>query len=233
MIRLYVLFITILACAVSIFAQIPRNDQATRVTAKSLLDVKIDRFDITDAILRDGISELSLKNVDSLHLGFEEIIRNKIQDDPRGESSHFTLHIQDKSVREVLDELCRSDARYTWSEDGATINVYPRATTADSSYLLNLQIDKMVLTNIPDPNQALTPLSKRFPEQQVGYAGPSLGDYTYTLPWTTVLENLTVRQFINRIAEHMGKHTSWVWQGSLQERMFTFLQGGFHASARE
>jgi len=116
------------------------------------------------------------------------------------------------------------------SEDGATINIYPRVTTDDMSYLFNLRVDKITLTDISDPNQALTPLSKKFPEQQVGYAGPALGDKTYAKPWTIVLESLTVRQFIGRIAEHMGTQTSWVWQGGMCERMFTFLKGGFHTS---
>jgi hypothetical protein len=26
----------------------------------------------------------------------------------------------------------------------------------------------------------------------------------------------------------MGPRTSWVWQGGQNERMFTFLKGGFH-----
>jgi hypothetical protein len=93
---------------------------------------------------------------------------------------------------------------------------------------LNLRIDKIIVNGIPDPDQALTPLSKLFPEQQVGYAGSGLGENTYAEPWTAVFDHLTVRQFIDRIAEHMGPRTSWVWQGGKNERMFTFLKGGFH-----
>ncbi len=218
---------TLLAFAASAFGQALPSDQ-TRQVAINPLDVRLDHFDVTDAILRDGLSELSMKNVKGLHLGFEEIIRDKIQDDPRAQSPHFSLHLQGKAVREVLDELCRSDMRYTWSEDGFTTNVYPRATADDPSYLLNLFIDKLVVSNIPDPDQALTPLSKLFPEQQVGYSGPGLGDNTYSEPWTAVFGRLTVRQFIDRLAEHMGPQTSWVWQGGKDERMFTFLKGGFH-----
>lgn len=171
-----------------------------------------------------------MKNVDGLHLGFEEIIRGRIQDDPRGLSAHFSLHLENKHVREILDALCESDARYTWSEEGNSINVYPRTTKNDPSYLFNLRIDRIVVTDIPDPDQGLTPLSKLFPGQQVGYLGPGLGDNAYTKPWTAVFEGVTVRQFINRIAEHMGPRTSWVWAGGHGERMFTFLKGGFNTS---
>ena len=171
-----------------------------------------------------------MKNVDGLHLGFEEIIRGRIQDDPRGLSAHFSLHLENKHVREILDALCESDARYTWSEEGNSINVYPRTTKNDPSYLFNLRIDRIVVTDIPDPDQGLTPLSKLFPGQQVGYLCPGLGDNAYTKPWTAVFEGVTVRQFINRIAEHMGPRTSWVWAGGHGERMFTFLKGGFNTS---
>lgn len=205
-------------------------------TAKSPLDVVIGRFDVVDAILRDGLSELSLKNVDGLHLGFEEIIRDKIDDNPRRLATHFSLHLEDKSVRQIIDALCQFDSRYTWLQDGASINVYPTAAQSDPSYLLNLRIEHIGLNDIPDPDQALTPLSSLFPYEQIGYFGPGLGDNTYTERWTAAFERLTVRQFINRIAEHMGPRTSWVWEGGRQERMFTFLKGGFHtqsASERE
>jgi len=191
-------------------------------------DVKIERFDLSDAILRDGVSELSLERIDGLHLGFEEIIRSNIQDDPWIITPHFSLHLRNKSVGEILDALCASDLRYIWSEDGDTINVYPRAINSDPSYLLNLRIDGIVLEDKPDPDQALTPLSKLFPAQQVGYFGPGLGDNTYPQLWTTTFEDLTVRQFVNRIAEHMGLRTAWIWQGGKGERMFTFVKGGFH-----
>jgi len=188
----------------------------------------VDRFDVSDVILRDGLSELSLKGIDRLHLGFEEIIQDKIQDDPRKVSSHVSLHLEIKKVREIINALCDADGRYTWSEDGASVNIYPRAAKDDPSYLFDLRIEHIELSAVSDPEQALTPLSKLLPHQQIGYFGPGLGDDTYTEPWNTVLERLTVRQFIDRIAEHMGPRTTWIWQGGKQERMFTFLKGGFN-----
>lgn len=191
------------------------------------LDIKIPEFVVKDAILRDGISELSLKNVEGLHLGMEEIIQERIQDDPRRLTPHFSLRLEDRSVREIIDALCKLDGRYTWSEDGDSVNVYPRATEHDSSYLLNLRIAHITVKDIPDPDQALTSLWKLFPTQQVGYFGPGLADNTYSEPWTAVFEDLTVRQFANRITEHIGPRTAWTWAGGNGERMFTFFKGGF------
>jgi hypothetical protein len=198
--------------------------------AKPVLETTIAHFEVTDAIMRDGLSELTQKNKGPLHLGFEEIIRDRIQDDPRTMNTHFSLHLENRTIRQILEALCDSDSRYTWSEDGASVDIYPRVTEKDPSYLLNLSIKRIDVSRVPDPDQALTPLSRLFPEEQVGYFGPGLGDNSYTAPWTATFEQLTVRQFINRLAEHMGPRTSWVWEGGKQERMFTFLKGGFNTS---
>jgi len=216
-----------------LFAQSSSLDKKDRSGAKLPLEARIEHFDVADGILREGLSKLSLANVEDLHLGFEEIIRDRIQDDPRVLNPHFSLHLEGTTVRQILDALCRSDQRYTWSEDGNSINVYPRNTRDDSSYLFNLRIDRITVNDVPDPNQGLTPLSKLFPEQQIGYFGTGLGDNRYPAPWTAVFERLTVRQFIDRIAEHMGPRTSWVWEGGKNERMFTFLKEGFHTARQD
>jgi hypothetical protein len=213
-------------CPLVVCQQRPEIDQpGTR-----LRSTKIQQFDVSDGIMRDGISELSLKNVEALHVGFEESIRQRSQDNPSSVSNHFSLHLQNKSIGEILDALCAADPLYTWAEDGHTINIYPRAVATDSSYLLNLRIDRIDLKDVPDPDQALTPLSRLFPKQQVGYFGPGLAGNRYPKPWTIAFQDLTVRQFINRIAEHMASQTSWVWQGGSGERMFTFLRGGFRTT---
>lgn len=231
--RLKFLFFLILALRPLTFSQEPPPGQPPKDYTRLPLEVVIDRFDVNDAILRDGLSELSLKGIDGLHLGFEEIIRNKIQDNPRTFSSHFSMHLERKNVRQIIDALCDADGRYTWSQDGASLNVYPRAKRDDTSYLLNLRIEHIEVNAAPNPDQALTPLSKLVPDQQIGYFGPGLGDNAYADPWNAVFEHVTVRQFINRIAEHIGARTSWVWEGGEQERMFTFLKGGFHTSREE
>ena len=188
------------------------------------LDESVPDFTLQDATLIDGISLLSLKV--TAHIGLEEITRQKIMDPP-DRRILFSLRLENRSVRDILDALCQSDSRYMWSVDGETINVYPRMTTEDPSYLFNLRLDTLQLDAVADPDHALTPLVRKLPAQQIGYMGVGLSDNAYPAPWTTRFENLTVRQFANRISEHMGAHTSWVWQGGHNERMFTFVTGGF------
>ena len=127
-------------------------------------------------------------------------------------------------MREILDALCESDARYVWSSDSLSINVYPKASVGNATYLPNHELERISLNNITDPDQALTPLSKLMPNEQVGYMG--FGDIQYERPWTVTFEHITVRRMINRLAEHLGPQSLWIWQGSRSERMFTFLKWG-------
>jgi hypothetical protein len=87
------------------------------------------------------------------------------------------------------------------------------------------------LVKIQDPDQALTVLSRQYPDEQVGYMQAG-GNISYTEAWTVSFEGLTVRQFVNRLAEHIGPESSWVWQGGRDERMFTFNRGGFQTRTR-
>jgi hypothetical protein len=137
------------------------------------------------------------------------------------------LHLRDNTIGEILDALCASDTRYTWSTDGLSVNVYPSGEGA--AYLLNLYLEHISLNKVPDPDQALTPLSRLLPNEQIGYFGPGLGDNQYAQPWTVAFEYVTVRQFINRLAEHISPRTSWVWAGGSNERMFTFVNGSFQS----
>jgi hypothetical protein len=189
------------------------------------LNQKIQHFEVTDTILRDGIVELASNSVSGLHLGFEEISRNKISDNPRSGGAHFSVHLENKTIHDILDALCSADPRYTWSSEGLSINVYPRATSADSTYLLNRRLEHISFENVPDPGEALTPLAQQIRDEQIGYT-QSGGDVTYAKPWTVGFQNITVRQLINRIAEHIGPQSFWIWQGGSDERMFTFERVG-------
>lgn len=186
---------------------------------------KVQHFDLVDKTLIDGIAQLSTAQ-DSLHIGIEEILRDK-HSDSSVQEIRFSLHLKDVTVKYILDTLCNFDARYAWSVDHLSINIYPRGITEDREYLLNHEIQQLSLDNVPDADQALTPLARHFPGEQMGYLQAG-GDVTYLQPWNAVFHDLTIREFINRVAEHLGPSSSWIFQGSKDERMFTFQKGGFH-----
>ncbi len=192
------------------------------------LDFTPPGFEVKDETLVEAVSELSRQSIEGLHIGVEEVLRETAAAPPP-KNPQFSLSLHGKTVREILNNLCAHDKRYIWMQDGMTINIYPKAVSDDGSYLLNRKLERITVTDIDDPGAALTFLDKQLPppREQLGYAGTG-GDSSYSSPWTQTFDRLTVRQFINRLSEHMGPHTSWVWYGSKEERLFTFLKGGFH-----
>lgn len=214
-----------LFCAV-VLGQAMRGKQGVAALPAPRLDQKVQDFEVTDASLIDALSALSSNSIENLHLGIEQLLRNRLSD-PEDRSVLFSLHLKNETVRNILDAVCRLDARYAWSTDGSSINIYPRAIVSDPSYLLNLQLQQITLTDIPDPDKMFSPLHKQLPREELGYIQTG-GDISYTEPWTVTFEHLTVRQLINRVAEHLGPRSSWIFHGTKSERLFTFQKGAFH-----
>jgi hypothetical protein len=186
----------------------------------------IQRFQVTDSTMLEAIASLSSQSAAELHLGMEDILRDN-PSDPPAPRVRFSLDVKNATVKEILDTLCQFDGRYTWSTDGASINIYPRATAGDSAYLLNLEVEQINLTGIPDPDKVFPPLHNSLPKEQLAYMQLG-GDISYEQPWSVNFDHLTVRQLINRVAEHLGPRSSWVFYGSRNERVFTFQRGTFH-----
>lgn len=207
--------------------QTPQPSQIVVAGASSPpLDREVPHYELTDGSLMEGVSELSRNPDVPLHLGSEEIIRERYSD-PRDRSVRFALNLEGQTVRQVLNALCGADPRYTWSTNGSSINVYPRARVDDKTYLLNHRIQRIQLNNISTPYGVFKPLSKLFPypPDQVGYLRMSTANL-YSESWTAAFEDLTVRELIDRVAEHIGPRSSWLWQGGEGERAFSFLDGG-------
>lgn len=189
------------------------------------LDSKVPPFEVKDVTFVEALSELSREPIVGIHFGIEQVLREgTAAGDPR-----FSLLLQEATIRNILDQLCSRDGRYMWEKDGETINIYPKSTRGESSYLLNRHLEQISVRDIPDPEAALAFLDKQLPppREQLGYAGVG-GDSAYQEPLSETFSAVTVRQFINRISEHMGTHTTWIFYGSKEERLFSFRKGGFH-----
>ena len=201
--------------------------RSAQVATRSLppLDAVIDRFELKEATLLDAISRLSLEPITGLHIGLEEVLRTRLSD-PRDRSVQFSADLSHKTIKDILETLCKLDSRYTWARDGQTINVYPQSTIGDGGYLLNVKLDAIALQAAPNPQQGLVPLARVLPDQQIGYAQIG-GDSEFPDAWTASFDHLTVRQFINRLTEHLGSRSAWVWQGGRDSRLFAFFRRGF------
>jgi hypothetical protein len=196
-----------------------------RASALAVIDYRVPEFVITTSTFGEGISALSLSTNSELHLGFEEVLQDATSPSP----PRFSLSLKNSTIRQILDALCAHDTRYTWRQDGATLNIFPKEISGSDSYLLNRKLERITVTTISSPEAALAFLDRQLPppREQLAYAGAG-GDSHYSAPWTQSYDDITVRQFINRVSEHMASHTSWVFYGSKQERLFTFRKGGFH-----
>jgi hypothetical protein len=187
---------------------------------------RVSQFELVDGTLVDGLRKLV--ELEHLHLGIEKILRNKFSDPPIADP-RFSVRLVDVTVGDILDAMCQYDHRYAWSADGASLNIYPRAAVEDPSYFLNRNLTRIAVEGIPDPDAALVFLDRELPPPREHFSYIQVGgDVRYEKPWTTSFENLTVRQFINRVAEHMGAQSTWIVQGSKDEMLFTFLRGVFH-----
>ena len=80
---------------------------------------------------------------------------------------------------------------------------------------------KAGLSNISDAYQALTPLARHFPNEQIAYSHLG-GDVRLAPPWTETFQDLTVRQVLNRIAAQLGPYGGWMFYGSKDLRWVTF-----------
>lgn len=214
----------VLLCVVGLHPTMPAG-QGVAALVDPPLDQKVQHFHVKGASMIDAVSVLSSHSIEGLHLGIEQILRNK-PSDSEDRSIRFSLHLKNKTVRNILYALCLKDPRYTWSTDGVSIDIYPRSIVGDRSYLLNLEIQQISLTNISDPDRVFLPLHKMFPREEIGYFQLG-GDISYAQPWTVSFNPLTVRQLINRVAEHIGPRSSWIFHGSRDDRMFTFQKGAF------
>src|SRR5580698_4344260 len=126
-----------------------------------VLETSVPEFEVRDQTLLEALWKLA-RGSSPFGFGFEEVLKNKLLDpdipDPR-----FSLRLQGKSVREILDALCLSDPRYIWSIDGATIDVFPKDVVDDRSNFLNRQLERLELSNARDVNDGLFAISRQLP----------------------------------------------------------------------
>jgi hypothetical protein len=219
--RLVLLFLTLIPYGYGRMNQIRIENQPSMPP----LDYRLAHFELTDSTIIEGLSKLSLEPIAGLHLGIEVALRETFLEGP-DRSIRFSLSLENARVRDIVEALCQFDGRYAWSTDGPSINVYPRETIGKSVYLLNRELEEITLESITDPDEALTPLAKLLPGEQIGYAGVG-GGTSYSNPWSAVFKHLTVRQLMNRVTEHIGPRGWWIWSGSKDQRFFFWSQYGF------
>ncbi|MGB8474435.1 MAG: hypothetical protein WCE61_10155 [Candidatus Acidiferrum sp.] len=187
------------------------------------LEAKVREFQLDNETILDGLWKLARSTV-PFGFGFEKILKTKLAD-PELPDPKFSFRLEGKSIREILDALCQTDARYAWSVDTARVNVYPLAVVVDPTHLLNRKLAKFRLSNASDVQKGLFEISRQLPPpfEQLAVAQVGGGDPYPPEPWTVTLSNVTVRQVINRLAAHGGPNGIWIFGGAKDFRAFGFF----------
>jgi hypothetical protein len=201
---------------------------ARNAAAANFLNTKVAEFDLQNQTIVDGVWKLA-RAPEPFAFGFENVLKKKLGD-PDVPDPRFSLQLQDKTVREVLDELCREYSRFTWSMDGTTVNVFPRVIINDASYLLNRNLERYDLKNATDVDKGLFAMARELPPpfEQIAHAQAGGGDPYPPEPWTVTYYNLTVRQVVNRLALHGGSCGIWIFGGAQDFRSFGFFNTYLH-----
>jgi hypothetical protein len=196
---------------------------AERAPKVEPLEARVPAFELRNETLLDGLWKLARGPV-PFGFGFERVLKQKLSG-PDVPDPQLTLHIQNQSIRGILDALCKADPRYTWSVDGAMVDVFPRDVVGDSTYLLNRHLSGFDLKNATDVQNGLLAIVRQLPPpvEQIAQAQAGGDDPYPPRPWNITLENVTVRQVINRLAEHGGPYGIWIFGGSKEFRAFGFF----------
>jgi hypothetical protein len=196
---------------------------------EELLDVRVPKFDLRNITLFDGVARLTAEPT-HLSFAFEYILTAHPHEPPTREVP-LNIYLDDKTIREVLTTLCSVDGRYTWTRDGTTINVYPKDTVGDGSYLMNRKLPKLELRGVAAADDALfaavSQLPPPFEQIAVAQAG---GNISYPVPWNATFANLTLRQALNLIARNIAPRGGWVLSGSREFRTVGFHSQRIHES---
>lgn len=208
-----------LCAAWSANAQEVAPDLGTTALAK-----RVPKFSIHDATLLDGIAQLSAGSLE-LSFAFEDVLTAKFGDPPMPHS-RFDLNLENRTISEVLDALCERDVTFQWTRDGSTVNIFPRSTVDDTSYLPNRRLAQFELRRVTDTEQAVFAAAAQLPPpfEQIACVQAG-GDTSYAIQWNASFRDLTVRQAFNLIARELGPRGGWVFGGSRDFRTIGFYKG--------
>ena len=183
-----------------------------------LLQQPIQELTLKDQYFMDGIVKLA-----NLASGFgfslEYILpppQAPLPTDPK-----FTDKISGVTLAEALDWLCRLDPRYTWSRDGTTINVFPRASLEKKNYYFTRKLSSLVFHEERNAYDALPKVLKPISSPKEAVI-TSHGVRDYQTPLNATFTNITVREALNRLIQHLSPTEGWMVTGN-EEVMLLFV----------
>ena len=178
-------------------------------------------FDLQNQTVVDGLAKIRAPRQPAFSVEFP--LKKDLNDRPL-DNHLISAHINAGSLRNVLDQLIALDSRYTWSAYKRTINVYPQSVAAaGKNYLLNRKIAKFDFTKASDPSELIFKTVSLLPgtREQIAFLGTGpLGNFDN--PWTATFANLSIREILDELAEHLCSDCGWTFGGADNFRVIQF-----------
>lgn len=172
-------------------------------------DYRVQTFTLNHQTLFDAIGRLH--EATGVVISVERVLSTTSASEADEE---FTSTIPGGKPDVVLNEICALSGRYTWSREGKMVNIYPRDVARDQSYLFNRRIPAFSLQEVSDAPTAAIRAVRELPGNPAQLIILEAGNYDFRQPWTVEFKNLTLRQAINRIAEHLCSTCGWQLTGT-------------------
>jgi hypothetical protein len=135
----------------------------------------------------------------------------------------FSVNIENRTIAEVLDQLCRLDTRYVWTRDGNNVNLFPKASLNDRNYFFDRVLPELDFRDLRELSDAIVAIDHQADDPRGGVILMGIGQtHGFADPWTQSFNNLTVRQALNRIARRLGPTYGWQIGGTNKARLIVF-----------
>jgi len=202
--------------------------------AQSFLDLKVDEFVVDKATIEEALAKLHEYGI---RVCLEKVPR------PRGsEEKRVSLQLSEVSIRNILDEIVKSDPRYEWEyvtlPTGCDlVSVLPKGAKGDPEDLLNTKVAAFKVDDITI-EEAISNIYDFCPElqQRIRYGGRA-GSILRGIPMkgqrrvrkvSLLLENVTLREILNElICMSSNSGAGWLFEFIIDE---SYPSGGYHIS---
>jgi hypothetical protein len=192
------------------------NSQQDETT--SPLQQKVGPISLRDEYFAAGLAKLNLQ---THGLGFAiEFLAGKPGSPPPPDSK-FNAEKGVGTVEDTLKWLCALDPRYTWKVDGRIVNIFPRDSVSDPSYLFNRRLPTLRFTDLISAADSLDKIFK--PVAKPNESVITIADAgSFPKPWSVTFENISVREALDRVAENLGAGHGWMVSGNADTRLISF-----------
>jgi hypothetical protein len=190
--------------------------QATVATADPL-EQRVVNFELKADTLGDALGRLN----QSINISIS--IEGVLPQEGTVTNPKFTAKSENRTVAQILDWLCNLDTRYGWSRDGNNVNVFPRNSSSDPDYFFDRKISNLHFEQLRKVADAVLAVNSQSGDRGGGVIYMGIGQaQSFTEAWTASFTDITVRQALNRIAQHLGPTYGWQIGGTTKARLIVF-----------